>query len=141
MSTILRATCAAWLLLVGCGSASSSDAGAESGPTDDAYATPVERLYLNTAPPQCLDRDQPPIWRVTTVPAMRGTILWDRALEEEQFERWRDLASDEWLGTPPSLSGDGIATWFFWREETSEQWALGLGARPSLTCHLDPRVI
>lgn len=124
-----RVASLACLTVLGCGPPSDpSDAGTDAAPIEyDAYAFPVERVYLNPDPPRCLDREQPPTWRVTTEPAMRGTISWTRDLNEPQFERWRDLASSNWLEAPPSLSGDGIATWFFWRDVSNELWGLGLG--------------
>ena len=96
----------------------------------DAFRPPVELIYRNPEPPACLDRDQPPRWRSSTLAAEEGTVLWRALLLEERFNRWRAAASGGgmvWPWAPPSLSGDGVVTWFSSnvREET---WALGLSS-------------
>ncbi len=108
----------------------------DSGPADagermdDAFRPPVQRLYLNPAPPLCLDALEPPRWRVATDPGPEGTVLWTRSIREPEFERWLEVSQVEgpfqpWYDTGPSLSGDGIATWFFTNGD--DTWALGIG--------------
>lgn len=98
---------------------------------EDAFRHPVERLYLNEVPPVCADALEPPRWRVTTEPGPEGTVLWTRSIREPEFDFWLDVTGIEgpfqpWYDTGPSLSGDGIATWFF--TNGGETWALGIGA-------------
>lgn len=126
--------CVAFGLAAGCGPGPSvSDAGNDGGgePTYDAFRPPVAVLYRNEVPPSCQDRSQPPRWRVTSEPTLEGTVLWTRSLSEPMFAEWRlrvgveGLLDEFWYDTGPSLTGDGVATWFFARSE--ETWAVGFG--------------
>jgi hypothetical protein len=129
-------------LLIGCGETGVSvDASIDASPTfvdadppidsfyawRDAFRNPVEVLYRNPSPPDCVDRTQPPIWRAPPHGRLEGTVLWSVSLMEPRFTNWRQqITLEDYFRSAPSLSGDGIATWFYATRDRTESRALGL---------------
>ena len=129
-------------LLIGCGETGVSvDASIDASPTfvdasplidsfyagRDAFRNPVEVLYRNPTPPDCVDRTQPPIWRAPPHGRPEGTVLWSVSLMEPRFTNWRQqITLEDYFRSAPSLSGDGIATWFYATRDRTQSRALGL---------------
>jgi hypothetical protein len=103
-------------------------------PPPDAFRVPAEVRYRNPTPPDCLDRTMPPRWTAPRVDAAPGTVLWSVSIASDpRLEAWRRSSDFVRLSPiadyPPSLTGRGVATWFFrlpaMGDSGDSQWGAG----------------